>query len=252
MVRTSLLIALVLGTSGLAVVACGNDRDSGFDGGASSSGSSGSSSGSFGSDAGGTPSGSTCVPNPASYDIPGNNCDDDGDGKVDNPPTCDDGLSSTGSAEDVARAMGICAKASEKGYGLVSATFTRGYQRSDAPKDEQHGILPKFGNVIKPREGSALAVLSTGYAREYDGNGSEPFGGASASGNHLNLNGKDWWNAGASGNGTAPPGFPKPAAGCRQDDNVNDVINLKLELKAPPNASGVKFDFNFYSGEWPA
>jgi len=34
--------------------------------------------------------------------------------------------------------------------------------------------------------------------------------------------------------------------------DVNDVVNVKLELKAPKNASGFKFDFNFFSGEWPA
>ena len=33
---------------------------------------------------------------------------------------------------------------------------------------------------------------------------------------------------------------------------MNDVVNLKLVLKAPKNASGFKFDFNFHSGEWPA
>jgi hypothetical protein len=63
----------------------------------------------------------------------------------------------------------------------------------------------------------------------------------------------DWWHASPNkGNGTAPPGFPKPAKGCKQNNNVNDVISLKLQVKAPPNVSGVKFDFNFYSGEWPA
>jgi hypothetical protein len=261
MVRTSLLVVFVLGSSALAVLACGSSRSSGFGGdGTSSSGGPGSSSGgTFGNDGGSSGGGAGCSPNPSNYDIPGNNCDDDGDGKVDNPPTCDTGLSATGSAEDVAKAMGICTNASDKGYGLVSATFTRGYQRNDAPHDEQHGILPKFGNVIKPREGGSLAVLSTGYAREYDGSGTAPFGGATKAGGGLKYNGKDWYDfAGSvdpfnpSGNGSAPPGFPKAAAGCDQSDIVNDVVSFKLQLKAPQNASGVKFDFNFYSGEWPA
>lgn len=258
MVRASLLSACVLG--GIFVVACSSSRDSSFGDGSSSSGG-GSSSGAFGSSDGGTTSsGKPCVPNPANYDLPGNNCDDDGDGKIDNPPTCDGSLPPTGDAEAFARAIGICTKASEKGYGLVSAKFTRGYGRDEAPMAEQHGILPKFGDVIKPREGSALGVLSTGYAREFDGNGKEPFGGVVEGTDIFDpiiFNGKDWYGFGRStgnkpGNGTAPPGFPKAAAGCRQIDVVNDVIDVKLELKAPPNASGVRFDFNFYSGEWPA
>lgn len=201
-----------------------------------------------GPDGGGT--GAPCIPAPGNYDVPGNSCDDDGDGTVDNPPTCDDGLSEGGSATDFARAIGICQTASKDGYGLVSAKFTRGYNRSDAPKDQQHGVLPKFGSVIKPREGTRLGVLSTGYGDEFDGPGKAPFGGVKSM---LDMNGVDWWGASrGAGNGTAPPGFPRPAAGCPIDDNVNDVIDLKLELKAPPNASGVRFDFNFYSGEWPA
>ncbi len=259
MIRTSLLTACVLG--GIFAVACGSGRDSNFGEGSSARGP-GSSGGTFGNNDGGgtTSTGKPCIPNPANYDVPGNNCDDDGDGTVDNPPTCDDGLQPTGDAEDFARALGICTKASEKGYGLVSAKFTRGYDRNDAPQADQHGILPKFGDVIKPREGASLGVLSTGFAREYNGNGKQPFGGVVAGGGLFEpptFNGKDWYNYGRAepgkpGNGSAPPGFPKPAAGCKQENAVNDVISIKLELKAPPNASGVKFDFNFYSGEWPA
>lgn len=254
MLRTPLLplVCCFLGGT-LALVACSSSRETGFKDGSSSGGT--SSGGTFvGADGG---SGPSCVPNPNNYDIPGNNCDDDGDGQVDNPPTCDTGLSATGDAEDFARAIGICTKASEKGYGLVSAKFTRGYNRNDAPQNDQHGILGKFGNVIKPREGGMLGVLSTGYAREYNGSGDAPFGGVVKQGPFPYFNGKDWYNFGKAstgkpGNGSAPPGFPKPAAGCKQENAVNDVISLKLELKAPPNASGVKFDFNFYSGEWPA
>jgi hypothetical protein len=32
---------------------------------------------------------------------------------------------------------------------------------------------------------------------------------------------------------------------------VNDVIDVKLQIKVPINANGVTFDFNFWSGEWP-
>src|SRR6202034_4172973 len=51
--------------------------------------------------------------------------------------------------------------------------------------------------------------------------------------------------------GHAPPGFPKAASGCKQDNLVNDMIDVRLVLKAPPDATGFRFDFDFYSSEWP-
>ncbi|MBX3264041.1 MAG: choice-of-anchor L domain-containing protein [Labilithrix sp.] len=176
-----------------------------------------------------------CVKDASFYDVPGDGCDNDGDGEVDNPPSCDGAVGS--SAADFARAMGICDDASERGFGLVSATFTQGYGTLAAPKPEQHGVLSKFGDVLRPREGKQLGVLSTGFAQEFDG------------GKAAFAPGKEWWLFG--GEGAVPPGFPKAAGDCPQSSDVNDVISLKLELKAPKNASGLKFDFNFHSSEWP-
>jgi hypothetical protein len=246
---------IILSASVIGVVACsaappashfknGEDDQTGDDGtnGTGTFGN-GSSSGSSGAPTG------ACVPDKGNYDIPGNNCDDDGDGKVDNPPTCDAQIGQAATAFDFARALGICADASKDGYGLVSAKFTRGYQRTDAPNAAQHGVLPKFGNVIKPREGGRLGVLSSGYAEEFDGPGNAAFGLSMSYGNQ----GVDWNNARANpGNGTLPPGFPKAAAGCPQAPDVNDMVDLVLELKAPANATGLAFDFDFYSSEWPA
>lgn len=181
-----------------------------------------------------------CVPNPAAAEIPDNSCDDDGDGKVDNVEECDGSLPVTGDAEAFAKAIGLCAKAgSGKDWGLVSATFTRGFGSSAAANAAQHGILPKFGSAIKPREGRSLGVLSTGYAREFD----------DANGTSTSF--KDGVLRGGGLAGAVPPGYPKPAEGCRQATGTNDVIDVKLTLKAPPNATGFTFDFNFYSSEWP-
>jgi hypothetical protein len=227
----------------------GGDSDNPFDDKGSADGGTFSDTGTGGGGGGNAP----CAPNKANYEIPGNGCDDDADGKVDNAAVCDTTLAANASAEDFARAMGICAKASEKGYGIVSAKYTRGYQRTEAPQADQHGVLSKFGNVVKPREGGKLGVLSTGYAQEYDGPGQAPFGGVDPNNSGAPENGKDWYGAKqGTGNGTAPPGFPKAATGCKQANTVNDVIDVVLELKAPQNASGFTFDFDFYSGEWPA
>ncbi len=122
---------------------------------------------------------------------------------VDNVPVCDSGLSQTGDATAFAHALGICDDATAKNFGLVSAAFTRGYKSTDAPMAEQHSIMSKFGDVIKPHEGSMLGVISSGYALEFDG----------PSGVGTFNSGKDWYNYGTGntgkpGNGIAPPGFP--------------------------------------------
>jgi hypothetical protein len=239
---TPLIVLFGLAASMATAASCASPREGGFVDDAGTGGDAGGNGGVFDPvDAGST----TCVPDPANYDIPGNGCDDDGDGTVDNPPACDSALAENGSAEDFARALGICTKASDKGYGLVSATFTQGYDRTDAPEPKQHGVLSRFGAVIRPLEGARLGVLSTGWAKEYDGTGNQPFGGETASG----LNGVAWGKTGA-----LPPGFPKETAGCPTavTAKYNDVISLKLEIKAPPNAGGLRFDFDYYSGEWPA
>lgn len=187
-----------------------------------------------------------CEPDPAKWDVPGNDCDDDGDGTADNPPTCDQGLAPGGSAEGFARAIGICTKADAAGYGLVSAAYTRGYDVGDPPAEPQHAILSKFGNVLRPREGVALGVLSTGYAQEFD----QPAEGAPDGGPGARTPfapGVDWKIT-----GSAPPGLPPPTPGCSTGGGAaNDLVNVHLVLRAPKNALGFKFDFDFHSAEWP-
>lgn len=196
-----------------------------------------------------------CVPASSNYDIPGDKCDNDGDGEVDNTPTCDSDLTEDGSAESFARALGLCRQASDTSWGIVSAKYRKGYGLGSAPKEQQHGLLPKFGNVVKPREGKLLGVLSTGWAREYNGEGKEPFGGSFCRGPlDCDFNGV-WWRSGFGGidlnAGKLPDGFPVATPGCALDKNVFDTVDVELVIKAPANAKGFSFDFNFYSGEWP-
>ncbi len=245
--RRPLTLTSVVAVAGvLAITACSSPSPSAFGNGAKDDqGNDLTGDGTFGGKKPGDPSTptGTCTPDQSNFDIPGDNCDNDGDGKVDNRVICDE--ASTGSTpEDFAKAIGICQNA-QAGFGLVSAKFTRGYKRADAPMAQQHSALARFGNVLKPRDGTKLGVLSTGYAQEFDGSPGTAFGGASG--------GTDWFGATpGAGNGTAPPGYPKAAAGCAQASDVNDLADLHLELTAPRNAIGFKFDFNFHSGEWPA
>ncbi len=215
----------------------GGSKATGDDGSGSGNGGGG---GTFGNTDGGTASG-VCTPAPGNFDVPGNGCDDDGDGTVDNAAACDTGLSVSGSADDFAKAIGLCQTASgpsDTKWGVISAQYTRGYNQNTAPADGQHGILGKFGNTVKPQEGGSLGVLSSGWAREFD----------SSSGSSGAFKGI---KSGMTGAGAVPPGYPKAASGCQISNEVHDVASLKLQIKVPANAQGIAFDFNFHSGEWP-
>ena len=199
-------------------------------GGGSGSGS-GSGGGSFGSSSGG-----------------GVDASSDATGPVDVTAACDPGLAiDDTNAESFAKAIGICTTAASGGWGLVSASYSNGFGSTALPAEGQSGLVPQFGSVIKPREGVRIGVLSSGYARNYDGlDGTDdgPNSDFVASGGGP----RDGTNYPT---GQAPPGFPKAAQGCPQDNLVNDMIDVKLVLKAPPDATGFQFDFDFYSSEWP-
>ncbi len=192
-----------------------------------------------------------CIPDPGNYDIPGNGCDDDGDGMIDNPPACDTGLPSTGPASDFARAIDLCtgtkpAVADATHWGVVSATFTQGYGNTAAPDSHQTSILQTFGSTLVPREGSSFAAMSSGYAQSDDP--------CPTSQRFSNIAGTQFkFGCAMTGQGTAPSGFPQSATGCPSQTGsaVNDVVDLQLVIQVPKNANGFSFDFDFGSGEWP-
>ncbi len=267
----ALLSLLTIATLAAGAACSGSTSPTGFGGlgGASSGGSSGgtgsgsgSSSGSINlggvGDAGDTTvldGGFICAPNPLNYDIPGNGCDDDGDGQIDNRITCDTGavsaaLQAAGSAADFAAAIELCQIADATHWGVVSAVYTNGHSQTGAGKknfDQQHGVLQTFGNTIKPQDGAAFSVLSSGSATTFD---SDPTSGSSFKGEKNGMQGTTL--IGPNG-GDAPPGFPQTTASCDdgQNPDVNDVIDVKIAIKVPANAKGVSFDFDFWSGEWP-
>src|SRR5581483_7135639 len=76
-----------------------------------------------------------CNPDPANFDVPNNNCDDDADGKIDNAVTCDDGFQPTDDASAFAKTLGLCNKSSPNDirWGVVSASYTIGWQMTMPP-----------------------------------------------------------------------------------------------------------------------
>jgi hypothetical protein len=162
------------------------------------------------------------------------------------PASCDQGLAYAGPATDFAKAIGICQTADATHWGLVSASYTRGYNSTTAPADGQHGILGSFGTVIKPREGANLGVLSSGYARPCDDASATATCSSNGSGDPYFKGGVFMYD----GAGAPPPGYPKSTS-CPLASDIHDTIGVTLKIKTPANAQGFSFDFDFWSGEWP-
>ncbi len=205
-----------------------------------------------------------CHPDPLNFDIPGNNCDDDNDGTVDNTPTCDTSLAITGDAFAFANAMGLCQTARsaiDTKWGVIVASYRRGYgdyapdsgiSNDQPPHEGQHGILDRFGASVVPREGVKLGVLSTGFAREFDGDSASSCAAADAGATGCFKPGRLMQSAEQTLRGV-PSGFPKIVDTCSSipKREVFDVIDVRLAIKVPKNARGFSFDFNFWTGEWP-
>lgn len=162
--------------------------------------------------------------------------DEDCDGLVDNvAPPCDAGLSLTSTDPyDAAAAIGLCKLSSGVGdWGIVSAQYTRANGNGvNAPS--QHGLMGTFGTNVSPLEGDSLLVLSSGRARTP--------GQANACNSYT---------CAGSGGSAAPPGFPQDVPACAGSGSIYDDISLQVTLRAPTNATGYAFSFDFYSFEYP-
>lgn len=163
--------------------------------------------------------------------------DEDCDEVVDNlPVTCDDTLA----LEDPdplhgAFAVELCkqATAGGKDHGLLSAQYVRA-DGSAAAASQHLGILEGFGPNVHARRGARVLALSSGRAR---------IEGQPGACNALTCTG--------NGVGSAPPGFPQDVPGCAGATAINDDIALEVRLRAPTNATGYKFNFKFYTFEYP-
>jgi hypothetical protein len=161
--------------------------------------------------------------------------DENCDGQVDEaPPVCDNGLA-LGDLDPMsgARAMDLCHTVANDGFGVVSANYVRA-NGSPASPALHVGILDGFGPNVQPRRGTGMLGLSSGNARIV--------GQAGECGSV---------SCGTLGAGTAPPNFPQDVPSCAGDTDINDDVALEVALKAPTNATGLSFEFSFYSHEFP-
>jgi len=163
--------------------------------------------------------------------------DEDCDGQIDNvAPPCDDNLAlDDGDPMNAARAIGLCKVAqNDQDWGVVSAAYVRADGSPANGANLQYGLLPQFGSNVDVQEGARMLSLSSGHARQPSDPGS--CGSLTCYG---------------TGAGTAPAGFPQDVPNCPGDTDINDDIALQVTLRAPSNASGFSYNFDFYSFEYP-
>jgi hypothetical protein len=174
------------------------------------------------------PDGNGMIPDPA---------DEDCDGLVDNvPPPCDGGYAiDDANPFNAAAAMDLCKVAvGPDDWGVVNAQWVRANGAAAGGATAQFGILNDFGPNVSPQGGSQMLVLSSGRAR---------IPGQAGNCGSLTCTG--------TGGGTAPAGFPQDVPACAGSSAINDDIALEVTIRAPTNATGYKYNFDFYSFEYP-
>lgn len=162
--------------------------------------------------------------------------DEDCDGMVDNVPQPCDGAFALDDTDPMsaAAAMGLCKVYSEDSpWGVVSANYVRANGNA-LGSSLQNGLMSGFGPNVMPREGSQIAVLSSGHSR--------------IPGQPSPCNSQ---TCSMTNQGTAPAGFPQDVPNCPGSSIIYDDIALEVVLVAPTNATGYSFDFDFYSFEYP-
>jgi hypothetical protein len=139
------------------------------------------------------------------------------------------------SGVSAAAAIEVCRPATQdaRSWGLLGARYTKANTTSIVP-GKQVGIQTTFGANVEPRLGQRMLMLSTGRARTPDQD--DACGSSSCT------------NAGV---GSAPSGFPQRPDNCDPKLTIYDDIAFELTLRAPSNATGIRFSYAFYAFDEP-
>ncbi|MEZ4225490.1 MAG: choice-of-anchor L domain-containing protein [Polyangiaceae bacterium] len=179
--------------------------------------------------------------NPGALDVPGNDVDEDCNGKNDDTVVnCDSAIPDIGYADpnSAAHAIGLChfPPAGSRAWGVLEAKYVMA-DGTPGMHDVGHGLLKSFGSNVSPQEGSRMLVLSSGTARAAGDAGFQSPAGA---------------DFGTTSN--QPAGFPVPSPSCPATQSggpAYDPAAFEVRLRVPTNAKSLKFSFNFYTYEFP-
>lgn len=184
-----------------------------------------------------------CSPqvNPGAFDDPSNTVDEDCDGTVATDfELCDtDLLLDSSNPIDAARAIGLCRTTTEsdRGWGVISARWTRADGTGSPVSADQHGLMGTFGRV-GARAGSSMLAISSGAARATSQRGFTS--DCDAYSEEVEGN----WPAGIDRTSPACPGV--------SSGDVYDPVALEVRVRVPSNAEGLRFESNFFTYEYPS
>ena len=184
--------------------------------------------------------------NPGAYDVAGNGLDDDCDGEIDNEPTrnCSDlMITQAVTGEDLVMAMDLCqfTDGHPHIWGVVDSEIT-GADGEGSPSDIQSGVLEGLGQgMLAPMENATLAVLSSGDAR---GVGDPGYTATMSDGYQEDAGPSDYLEAHHYALETTDACPTTNAA-------FHDTVQLRTRIRVPTNAQGIKFQFRFFTYEFP-
>ncbi|MCK5808134.1 choice-of-anchor L domain-containing protein [bacterium] len=195
--------------------------------------------------------GSQCIHpelvNPRSFEIEGNNVDDNCNGEIDEvAATCDNGTPHLDAAMNLGQSMDLC-PAGENGFGIVSAEllFANGTAIDNDGKSlapVSYSTFTGLGTLIRPHNGASMAAISSGVTVNPFKDTEAELGNDTASASPA-----DWYSA----NGNKYPTSPSCGFGTESNDPANDSVMLKLKIRAPLNAESFSFQIYFLSIEFP-
>ena len=184
--------------------------------------------------------------NPGAYDVAGNGLDDDCDGTIDNEVATDcSGMMITEAVtgEDLMMAIDLCqfTEGHPDIWGVMDVNLSEA-SGEGSPLDYQSGVLEGLGQGrLPPMSNTTLAALSSGDAR---GVGDPGYTANMSDGDSQDLGPGDYLEA---HNYALETTDACPIS----QSTFHDTVQLSARIRVPTNAQGIKFQFRFFTYEFP-